>query len=535
MQIKMDNFAGTAAMIRLILRRDRIILPLFIIFMALIVIGIAASFASLYSDAAARQAFFIQIQNNPSIVALLGSVLDSSIGGLTAWRTSVAGPLIMGLISIFLMIRHTRSEERKGRLELLDSTAVGRQASLTSAFITTFGANIIIAVIISLGLIGVGLPAASSIVLSLTISTFGCLFATIAGVCVQLTESSGDARYLTISILVGFFVLRILGWDNGGNSWISWLSPFGWVHYIRPFAGNDLWVFGIFLIFILGLTVTAYWLSSMRDVGAGVIAQRPGPARASKNLQSSFALAWRLHRGLLLFWILIFALMGMILGFTAQTVTDIIAANPQFMNLILQLGGNAGPADSYFAMVLAFLGELFAVYAILATLKLRSQESKKYSEFVLANSVSRSKWAASNLFFAVLGPAMVVIIFALVCGLVYGLNTGNLSHDLPRILAAAIAYLPAIWVFTGISIVIFGLIPRLTGLSWAALGLIVIIDLLGEFFDVNQWILNISPFTHVPKLFAGDTIGLSIILLLGVAVMLIVIGLVGFQRRDITN
>ena len=113
MQIKIDNFTGTATLTRLILRRDRIILPLFIIFMALIMIGIAASFVNLYSDIAARQAFFIQIQNNPSIVALLGSVLDSSIGGLTAWRTSVAGPLIMGLISIFLMIRHTRSEERK--------------------------------------------------------------------------------------------------------------------------------------------------------------------------------------------------------------------------------------------------------------------------------------------------------------------------------------------------------------------------------------------------------------------------------------
>ena len=54
----------------------------------------------------------------------------------------------------------------------------------------------------------------------------------------------------------------------------------------RPFAGNELWVFGIFLIFIAGLTALAYWLSSLRDLGAGIISQRPGPARASKNLSS---------------------------------------------------------------------------------------------------------------------------------------------------------------------------------------------------------------------------------------------------------
>ena len=107
----------------------------------------------------------------------------------------------------------------------------------------------------------------------------------------------------------------------------------------------------------------------------------------------------------------------------AQTVTDIITTNPQFVNLILQLGGNAGLVDSYFTMVLAFLGEVFAVYAILATLKLHSQESKKYSEMVLTSSVSRSQWAASNLIFAVLTPALVLIIFALSMGLSYGLIT----------------------------------------------------------------------------------------------------------------
>ncbi|MGF7117609.1 ABC transporter permease [Methanobacterium oryzae] len=535
MQTKRDDFTGTAAMIKLILRRDRIVLPVFIIFMALIVVGIAASFVSLYSDAAARQAFFIQIQSNPSIVALLGSVLDPSIGGLTAWRTSVAGPIIIGLISLFLMIRHTRSEERKGRLELLDSTAVGRQAALTSAFITTFGVNIIIAVVIWLGLMGLGLPAASSIVLSLSMALFGCLFAAIAGVCVQLTESSGDARYLSISLLVAFFVLRILGWDDGGNSWISWLSPFGWVHYVRPFAGDELWVLGIFIIFIIGLVFTAYWLSSMRDIGSGIITQRPGPATASKNLKSSFALAWRLHRGMFIFWTLIFVLMGIMLGFTGQTVNEIISTNPQFMSVIMQLGGDAGPADSYFAMVLAFLGEIFAVYAILATLKLRSEESKKHLELVLSNGVSRKDWALSNLVFAVLGPAAVMIMFAVSFGLTYGLNTGNLSHDLPRILNAALVYLPAVWIFTGISMTFFGLIPRLTALSWVALGLVVIIDLLGEFFDINQLILDISPFTHVPKLLAGDSVGLPIVLVLVAAAILMVIGIMGFQRRDITD
>ncbi|HMK54363.1 MAG TPA: hypothetical protein VK444_06240 [Methanobacteriaceae archaeon] len=532
--MKVDSFTGTKIMIKLALRRDRIIIPLFILFMVLLIVGIAASFVNLYSDTAVRLGFYLQMQNNPAIVAMLGSVLDPSIGGLTAWRTSVAGPLIIALISIFLIIRHTRSEERKGRLELLDSGVMGRQAALTSALITTFGVNIIISLLIVLGLISLGLEFNSSLVLAISFGVFGCLFASIAAVTVQLTESSSDARYISVGLLVGFFILRILGWDNGNLSWISWLSPVGWVHYTRAFAGNDFWVFGIFLIFIAGLTIAAYWLLSMRDLGSGIITQRSGPANASKRFSSSLALAWRLQRGMLIFWVVVFALMGIMMGYTAQTVTDAITANPQFLQLLSHLS-NGGPADSYFALVLASLGEVFAVYAILATSRLRSEESKRHSEMLLTSSVSRSQWVVSNLIFAVLGPALVMIIFALALGLTYGYNSGNLQENLLRILAASLVYLPAVWMLTGITMLLFGLLPRLTALSWAALGVFVVVDLLGEFFDISQWILNLSPFTQVPKLFAGDMISTSLAWLFVLATALMFIGMLSFRHRDING
>ena len=531
--INMDDFAGTASMIRLILQRDKFIIPFFILFMALLVSFVAASFINLYSDETLRMAFYLQMKNNPTVVSLLGSLLDPSIGGLTAWRIGFPASLIMGLISVFLMVRHTRSEERKGRLELITSAKVGRQAVLSAALLTTFGVNLIMAVSIGLGLIAQGLDAYSSFLLGMSFAAFGCLFAAISGVAFQLTESSGDARYLMAGLLVGFFILRVFGWDDGDYSWVSWLSPYGWVHHIGSFAENEIWIFIIFLLFIVGFTALAYWLSSLRDLGAGIIRQRSGSARASKYLQNSLALAWRLHRGMLFFWIIIFLLMGTMLGFTAQTITDMITSNPQFVNLILQLGGKAGLIDSYFAMMLAFLSLVFAFYAILATLKIQSQESNKYSEMVLTSSVSRSQWAVSNLVFAVLAPALVLILFALSMGLSYGLITNDLSDVTIRILGAALVYLPAIWLFTGLSMILFGLKTRLASLSWLALAMVVVIDLVGEFFDLNQWILNISPFTHIPRLLAGDTIETPLILLSVVAFLFIIMGVVFYQRRDI--
>lgn len=527
------DFSGTMALIRLILRRDRIILPVLILFLAFLFVIIGVTFVNMYSEAALREGLVREISNNPASIAFLGSILDSSVGGLVAWRSAVIGPILVALASIFLMIRHTRSEERKGRLELLNSTAVGRQALLTSALITTCGANIIMGLIIAPSLVGLGLPWEGSVAMALSMTLFGCLFAAIAGVAVQLTESSGDARYITVAILIAFFLLRIIGWDEGGAVWMSWLSPIGWVHYIGSFATEEWWIFGLFIICILSLLILAYYLSSKRDLGEGILPQREGPSRASLTLKNSLCLAWRLHRGMLFFWIIIFLLMGVLLGYNAQTVTNMFVDNPQFMNILSQLGGAADPLDSYITMMLLLLGQVFAIYGISAALKLRSEEVKNHSEFLLTNAVSRTRWTLSNMLFAFIGPAAVLLIFILSYSLSYALISGNISHDIPQLISAALVYLPAIWVMVGISVALFGIIPRLTSLSWAALGLFFIINLLADFLDVNQGVLDISPFTHVPNLLVGDTVGWSLGLVLIVAIVLVFIGIIGFRQRDI--
>lgn len=130
---------------------------------------------------------------------------------------------------------------------------------------------------------------------------------------------------------------------------------------------------------------------------------------------------------------------------------------------------------------------------------------------------------------------MILTIFSLTMGLSYGILTNDLSNGVIRILGAALMYLPAIWLFTGISMVLFGLSPRLAPLSWAALAVVVVIDVLGEFFDISQWILNISPYTYVPKLLAGDTIEAPLIYLSVVAVLLILMGILLYRRRDIMS
>jgi putative exporter of polyketide antibiotics len=53
--------------------------------------------------------------------------------------------------------------------------------------------------------------------------------------------------------------------------------------------------------------------------------------------------------------------------------------------------------------------------------------------------------------------------------------------------------------FTGIAAVA----AQLASAAWTALGLVVVIDLFGPALQLSHWILDISPFTHAPRLPGG--------------------------------
>lgn len=535
MKLKREDFSGTFSLIPFILRRDRIISPILILSLNLFVVIAALFFIEFYTEAVLREAFVLQISSNPAIVALLGPIQDSSVGGLVAWRTRILGAVFMGLLSMFLMIRHTRSEESKGRMELLNSTAVGRLAILTSTLIYTCLINLIIGILIVISFFILELPLEGSMAMAFSMVAFGCLFAAITGINVQLSERPSDAWYITISILIAFFLLHIMGWEEGGIEWLSWFTPLGWIRYIRAFADEQWWILGLFLVLTSILIFIAYLLASKRDLGAGIIPQRNGPARASFTLQNILGLTWRLQRGKLIFWITVFSLAGFMLGNMVPTITDLFMENPQMMIFLQQIGSNVEPLDLFLTMILVIITPAIAAYGISAALKLKSEEKKNYSEFLLINTVSRTRWALSNLIFALIGPAMILLALTSTYCLGYGLFTNNIGQEFLEIFRATLAYLPAIWILVGISMCFFGIKPRLTSFSWFSLGIFILITILEDFTQISQWILNISPFTHVPKLLLGESISSYFYLLFAITVILIFLGIIGYQHRDITR
>ena len=171
---------------------------------------------------------------------------------------------------------------------------------------------------------------------------------------------------------------------------------------------------------------------------------------------------------------------------------------------LVRIGAQHALTNAYLAACMSLLGMVAAAYAVSAVLRLRSEETDGHAEPILAAPVSRMWWAGSQLLVVALGTVTVLVIGGLGMGLGYGLASSTLSHQLPSLVGASLAQIPAALVIAAIAVAGSGLLPRWSaGIGWAAIAVAVVITVLGPAFNLSQAVLDISPFTHTPKLPGG--------------------------------
>lgn len=530
----MASLTGTGTLIRLILRRDRLLLALFIALPVLIVASQTAALQELYPTAEARETFTQQSNGNPATLGMLGPIFSPSLGSLVAWRVGVMGMVFAGIPSLLLAIRHTRVEEESGRRELLGSTTVGRSAPLTAALAAVFGANLALAAAVTVVLLAFGLPAAGSLALGLSFAGAGWMCAAIGGVAAQAGESAGTARGISLMAFTVLFLPRIAGDAAGQESafaWLAWFSPLNWTRLTRPFADENWWVFVLVLGFTVVLAAAAYVLCAGRDLDAGFLRPRPGPAQAAAGLRSPIALAWRLHRSTLLSCAVGFALIGGLAGMVAPISTELLG-DTQPGGDFLAFAGAADVGEAFVSLIVYALSvSLVSAYAIMAVLRLRSEETSGHADSLLSGPTSRLRWASSHLLIAALGPVVLLAALGLSAGLTYSLVSGDVAGELPRIFGSTMAALPAVWVMAALATAVYGLFPRFAALiGWGALGAFLLIELGWETQQISDAVFAVSPFSHVhPSTEVGPVALLS---LTAVAAVLAAGGLLGLRRRD---
>jgi len=523
-------FAGTLGMLRLYLRRDRVVLPLWVLLLSLPLATVyVGSIEKVYPDQAARAGFAASIMASPAQRALYGQIYNDSLGATGIWKAGMFH-LLIAVAVILTVIRHTRADEETGRAELIDSTAVGRYASLTAALLLSFGASVITGAVGAAGLLTTSVPPSGSLVFGAALACSGLVFTAVAAVAAQLSSSARFARGAAFAVLATAFTLRAVG--DAGSGTLSWLSPLGWSLQVRPYAGDRWWVLLLHLATTVLLTALAYRLLAGRDVGAGLIAERPGPATASPMLRGALGLAWRLDRGALLLWTVGLCLYGLLIGSVVHGIGDELGGGTA-QDIVERMGGTGALEQAFVAVAFCMLGMMAAAFAISLTLRPHQEEAGQRAETVLGGAVGRSRWLAGHLAIALIGCAVAMLIAGAAAGLTYGVAAHDIGGKLSMVVATAAVQLPAVWLSAAVTVALFGLAPRFSPVAWGVLVAFIALYLIGSLSGFPQWLLDLEPFAHIPRVTGGAFTPVPLLWLLTIDAALIALGMAAFRRRDV--
>ncbi|GAB4071777.1 ABC transporter [Angustibacter speluncae] len=525
---------GTGALVRLALRRDRVRLPVWVLSTGLLTVYSVFALRLAYPDAASRQGR-AALMENPAAVMLGGpgfGVDDYTVGAMVANELGLTVMVVASIMSVLLVVRHTRADEEQGRAELVRAGVVGRHAPLAAALAVTALADLGLGVVVAGGLAAADLGAVDSVAFALGVALTGLLLGPVAAVTAQVAAHARPATGSALAVLAAAAVVRGVG-DvlHPTGSALSWCSPIAWAQQTRVYVDLRWWPLLLTVLGTVALVALAFGLVDRRDVGAGLVAARGGRATASPRLAGPAGLLVRLQRGSLAGWAVGVALTGATFGALTDSVLDAVQTNPA-MEGFLQAGGGSDLLDSFFATLMVYIALGAAGFAVGSVLRLRSQEQEGRVELLLAAAVARPRLALVALGVA-LGGAVLVLVAG---GAAMGVTAAGVQDDpavVGRLVLAALVHLPAVALLAAAALALVGAAPRWAVLAWVPVGWAVLVGLFAGLLDLPDAALWWSPLHWVPRYPAEAVDPVPLLVLSALAVALAVVGVVGYRRRDV--
>lgn len=541
----MNALTGTGRLLRLNLRLERVRLPVWIFVNVGLVAVTLPQLLAAYSTEPKRLLYAATSASSAVTRLLNSAIAGPSNGDIAVVELFMLGTLLIALMNIFMMTRHTRQEEETGRYEVIGSMQVGRQASLTAALILAGLTNLVTGALIAAVFLANGYDTAGSVAFSVALACVGMLFAGIAAITAQLFESTRTTNSMAGLIFGIAFLIRGLG-DVFGQllpggtgvtpNPVSWLSPLGWVTIMQPFAGTRWWVLGLFAVAIVAVITGAYSLLARRDVGAAIFNPKLGKAHATPGLLRPFGLIWRLNRTSSIAWGISIILSGATIGAVAHEFTKLIAENEEMQQVMAQLGGTANVSEIIFSVMFMMLGIAVSGYALQILTRVRTEEVSGRLELLLAHPRSRYGWLLGYVVYALVTSTVILAATGFATGFVYTLVSGSTTTSIKDLALAALVYVPAVAVLMSASLLAFGKLPRFfVAFAWSMLAGCLVVFQLGALLKMPQWALDLSPFSHLIAI-PVNSIGFKPILIQSViAFVLGAVGFVLFRRRDIST
>lgn len=530
------QLTGVGQLLRLAWRRDRVLIPSSVLGLVVLAVGSAQATLALYPTDEAASTGLAEVLANPSIVALYGPIPAQTADALAVFKTVMMGAFLTAVLGFVVVRRHTRTEEDEGRLELLGAGVVGRWAPLTAAVGLATIAVVSASALSGAGLASLGMDPAGSVAFAAAWLTAGLAMVGVSAVAVQLASTSRAAAGLGFGFLAATFALRAIADSADAGTFVhglGWLSPLGWSGRVEAYGANRTWLVLLGVLTLAGGVAVALAVLDRRDLGAGIIPARSGPRRAGRALVGPFSLVTRLARGTILGWGIGMVLGGILVGSLLGAVAD-MAADPGISDMLEKLGGAPGTfEDIYVATEIHFVTAAVSAAGIALVLRLVGAERSGLGEVVLSTPTSRASWFGAHVALPVVLTTALMALLGAVVGVVGPAVTPQ-APPFGESVAATLAALPVVWLMIGLAALLAGAVPRFAAFSWGLLLVAFLVAEIGSLTGTPSWVLNLSPFTHLSPLPAGDFQPLSAAVLTVVAVALVAAGRLAYQRRDVT-
>ncbi|WP_391119151.1 ABC transporter permease [Psychrobacillus sp. L3] len=527
-------FKHTGMLARFILRQNRLRIPIWIIALLLLTLSTATAFKDLYQTPEDRQAI-AQTMLNPVMTSMVGysNGLDNyTNGAMMAHQMLLFTAIAVAIMSILLVARHTRAEEEDGQMELIRSLPVGRLSNLNATVLVVSGTNILLAILMGFGLYALGIESMDiegSLLYGAALGATGIIFTGITAIFAQLSENSRGTIGLSFTVLILAYLMRAIG--DVSNETLSWFSPLGIPLkaevYVHNYWSPILLLIGLALV----LLAFALYLNSIRDLEAGFLPSRPGKMHASPFLRSPIGLALRIQRTGLIAWAMgIFILgasYGSVLGDLESFFKDV-----EMMQALIRPVEGFSLIEQFIPVLMTVLAMLCTVPALIIIFKLKSEEKKNHTEHLLSRGISRVRILGS--YFVISIVSSVMMLFFAVIGL-WSASAAMMDEPISftTLFNAGMVYLPAIWTMIGLAVLLVGYIPQFTGFAWLYLVYSFVVVYLGGLLQFPNWMSNLSPYGHIPRLPVQEMDYMSVTVLLIIAIVLATAGFISYNRRDI--
>lgn len=537
----MTRYGRTGQLVRLNFRRDRFRILMWVLILAALMASVAWKFEGIYGTPSEINAIKGTL-TSPGIVAMFGAFSfkgQVTTAEIFANEMLLFMALIQVVMNLALSVHATRAEEDLGITELVRAHAVGTTAPLLAATIELILVNGLLGILYSVGLSAANMPGATTEgnwLIGLGLAATGLLFGMLGLLTAQVADHASSATGLAYAVFGISYLARMI--TDVQHPRLTWWSPLGWVEKLAPYNDPRWLPVGLSLLSAFVLLQLALMANNHRDIGAGAITTRPGRAQASSFLRGPATLVWRRQRNVIIAWIVAVVIFGVAYGTVFNTIGDILKTNPTMQ----QVFGAAMVHEANHKILLSFTSLLAIVMAAVAIipgmqliLKLHTDETRGWLEALYARPISRT-----HVLFSYVGTAFVTSTLAFIGGLggIVVMGDASLTHVKDGISTTEFwhgvaAQLPEVWVFLALSVLLVGCWPRLKAVSWLYLALGFISVYMGSLLKLPDWVKNVTPTGWMPRvpLHAMDWTTFS--WMVGLAVVLVLIGWIGYRRRDL--